>query len=73
MAEYVATVPAGDLTAVGGTYTDQTEGSPGTMPNTFGNVDPDENLRPAEEGAMGAVGPVTGAQHMPNAAQPGSM
>jgi hypothetical protein len=39
---------------------------------TFAGPDPDEDMLPAEQGAMGLVGPVTGAQHMPNAAQPGS-
>ncbi len=73
MAEYVQTTPPGDLTTIGGEYTDTVEGHPGIAGGMFAGVDPDENLRPAEEGAMGIVGPVMGAQHMPNAAQPGAM
>lgn len=42
------------------------------MASTFAGVDADEDMLPAEQGAVGLVGPVTGAQHMPNAAQPGS-
>ncbi len=72
MAEYVQTTPPGELTAVGGTYTDTVEGTPGIAGGMFPGVDPDEAMLPAEQGAMGLVGPVTGAQHMPNAAQPGS-
>ncbi len=38
-----------------------------------GYLDADDTLPDPEDGAMGAIGPVKGAQHMPNAAQPGSM
>jgi hypothetical protein len=70
MAEYVTTDSPGALT--GAAYFDGTDAGTAMNPGTFTSPDSDENMLPAEQGAQGLVGPVTGAQHMPNAAQPGS-
>lgn len=73
MAESVLSTDPAALTETHGIYADGTDAGTATnmgMVNT-GTVDPDEDMLPAEQGAMGLVGPVTGAQHMPNAAQPG--
>ncbi len=74
MSTHVTSDDAGNLTSA--VYFDGTDAGTTTMAATFTNPDSDENLASAEAGAMGVVNPVdgvTGAQHMPNAAQPGSM
>lgn len=57
---------ARDKTELGGS--DNISSSPGTtsVPTAHQTLD-------ADAGAMGLVGPVTGAQEMPNAAHPGSI
>jgi len=45
----------------------------GFMPSSSPDVDTDEDMLPAEQGAAGLVGPVTGAQHVQNPATPGPM
>lgn len=70
MAEYVTTDSPGALT--GAAYTDGTDAGTAMQPGTFTSPDSDEMMLPPEDGAAGLVGPVKGAQHMPNAAQPGS-
>lgn len=75
MAEYVLTEDPATLTSA--KYFDGTDASTAMqsdgMFDNSGIQDSDDQLPSPEEGAMGVVGPVMGAQHMPNAAQPGSM
>jgi hypothetical protein len=70
MSTYVTTDAAGNL--INSEYFDGTDASTAMQPGMFTSPDADEKMLPAEQGAVGLVGPVTGAQHMPNAAQPGS-
>ena len=71
MATQVFSDDPGALT--GAFYFDGTDAGTTPMGNgMFAGVDPDESMLPAEQGAVGLVGPVTGAQHGHNAAQPGS-
>jgi hypothetical protein len=82
MSTHVTSADPGSLTTPGSGYvyadpdtingTDDNLPPTSFMPSTFSGVDPDEAMLPAEQGVQGIVGPVTGAQHMPNAAQPGS-
>lgn len=73
MSTHVMSDDAGNLTNA--TYFDGTDDpNPASPMNPFfAGVDADEDMLPAEAGAVGLVGPVSGAQHMPNAAQPGAM
>jgi len=71
MASNVFSVDPAALTT--GTFFDGTDAGTAMQPGMFASPDTDEALPSAEEGAAGIVGPVTGAQHVQNAAQPGSM
>jgi hypothetical protein len=73
MAESVLSEDPSALTATHGVYADGTHAATTMNPGMVdtSSLDADEDMLPAEDGAMGLVGPVTGAQHMPNAAQPG--
>lgn len=70
MATSVSSTDAGNLTGPG--FVGSSPHVVAMQPATFAGVDPDEMMLPAEDGVLGLVGPVTGAQHVENAAQPGS-
>jgi hypothetical protein len=71
MSTSVSSSDAGALTS--GAFTGTGGHDSAVNPSGFASPDTDEALPEADAGAHGAVGPVTGAQHMPNAAQPGAM